>query len=394
MHIIINGSFWAQPNVGSGQYLHGLARWLPLVAPQHRYTLLVPANNASFLPPPAGVELLAVRTPFDGWSKNLAKLWFEQVSVPVLVRLLQHRHLQRAAPAGAKVVLHVPYFAPPVRCSAPVITTVGDIIPLRLPEYRGNIAVRSYMALMCHAIRYTTHILTFSKFSRDDIAAYFGIPVERISPILLAADERYRPQDQALAAARVFERYQLRRPFVYYVGGLDVRKNVTTLIRACALLRQQMHMPFTLAIAGRPFSRNRRLFPDLEGLIRSTGTADVVRRIDVPYADGPLLYQACTVFAFPSRYEGFGLPPLEAMACGAPVVVSNASSLPEVVDDAALCVPPDDVAGWAAALRHLLTDEGLRTELRERGWRRAQRFTWRSVAEETVQQYVRVAEQV
>ncbi len=393
MHIIINGSFWAQPNVGSGQYLHGLVRWLPLVAPQHRYTLLVPASKAQLLPPPPGVALLAVRTPFDGRSKNLAKLWFEQVSVPMLVRVLQHQHLHSATHTGIKLVLHVPYFAPPLRCSVPVITTVGDIIPLRLPEYRGSIAVRSYMALMCHAIRHTTHILTFSAFSRDDVAAYFSIPVERISAILLAADERYMPQDQALAAARVFERYQLRQPFIYYVGGLDVRKNVAVLIRACAMLRQQTDMPFTLAIAGRPLSGNQRLFPDLEALICSTGTTDVVRRIDVPYADGPLLYQACTAFAFPSRYEGFGLPPLEAMACGAPVVVSNASSLPEVVGNAALCVSPDDVAGWAAALRQLLSNERLRAELRERGWQRAQRFTWRSVAEETVQQYVRVIEQ-
>ncbi len=391
MHIVINGSFWAQPNVGSGQYLHGLVRWLPLVAPEHRYTLLVPASTAHLLPPPPGVALIAVRTPFDRRSKNLAKLWFEQVSVPALVQVLRHPH--SAVSARAQIVLHVPYFAPPVRCSAPVITTVGDIIPLRLPEYRGGIAVRTYMALMCHAIRHTAHILTFSAFSRDDVAAYFRIPVERISAILLAADERYRPQDQALAAAQVFECYQLREPFVYYVGGLDVRKNVATLIHACAMLRQHLDMPFTLAIAGRPLSRNQRLFPDLEGLIHRTGTADIVRRIDVPYADGPLLYQACTAFAFPSRYEGFGLPPLEAMACGAPVVVSNASSLPEVVDNAALCVAPDDVAGWSAALRQLLSDEQLRMELRERGWQRAQHFSWRSVAEETVQQYVRVAEQ-
>jgi glycosyltransferase involved in cell wall biosynthesis len=104
----------------------------------------------------------------------------------------------------------------------------------------------------------------------------------------------------------------------------------------------------------------------------------------VPLADGPLLYQACTLFAFPSRYEGFGLPPLEAMACGAPVVVSDASSLPEVVGDAALRVPPDDVVAWAAAIGRLLSDPALRADLRAQGLAQAARFSYQRVAQETL----------
>lgn len=404
MHILINGSFWSQPNVGYGQYLRGLLRWLPIIAPQHRFTLLLPAAAGSDAPCPAGIATLRLRTPFDGRNANLAKLWFEQVSVPQTAHMVTSH---AAAGSASQTILHVPYFAPPLRCAVPVVATIGDIIPLLLPEYRGTPQVRAYMALVARAARRTPHIITFSHHSRWDIATRLGIPARRITAIALAADERYQPQDRDNARARVAERYGLTGPFIYYVGGLDARKNVAILLRACARLRQQGHpftawvaspagtleeQPATLAIAGRALGGDTRLFPDLDALIAETRTGDIVRRIDVPFADGPLLYQACTFFVFPSRYEGFGLPPLEAMACGAPVIVSNASSLPEVVGKAALCVPPNDLDGWAAAFHRLLNDVTLRQDLSERGLAQAQQFSWRRVAEETVRVYEEVAE--
>lgn len=388
MHILINGSFWAQPEVGIGQYLHGLVRWLPRVAPQHRYTLLQPARHADGPALPAGVTRLPVRTPFDTRNENLAKLWFEQISVPTMAHWLANVGLHNASQTDSRVILHVPYFAPPLSCPVTVVTTVGDIIPLLLPEYRGGLRVRAYMRLMSHAVRYTTHILTFSQHSLCDIAAYFNIPSQRISSIYLAADERYQPAGDATAVHQVAKQYGLTDPFIYYVGGLDARKNVALLLQACALLHKRAPaLRFNVAIAGRPLGSDGRLFPDLDALIAKLQIGDIVRRIHVPHADGPQLYQACTLFAFPSRYEGFGLPPLEAMACGAPVVTSNASSIPEVVGDAALCIPPDDVSGWATALAQVLGDQSLRASLRIRGLERARQFSWRRVAEETVQAY-------
>jgi glycosyltransferase involved in cell wall biosynthesis len=387
MHILLNGSFWTQPTVGSGQYLHGLLRWFPHIAPQHRYTLLLPARQGLQQPPPPGIVPLLLRTPFDTCSDNLAKLWFEQVSVPQTAWLLHTSSSPDSTP-----ILHVPYFAPALHSIVPIVTTIPDIIPIILPEYRGAFHVRAYMRLVAYAARRADAIITFSEYSRNDIVTHVGIPAQRTTTTLLAAEERYTPStDSARIAAQVAERYDLRGPFIYYVGGLDARKNVSVLLHALALLRQQGSILPTLAIAGRALGRDSRLFPDLDSLIAELGLQDMVRRISVPYEDGPLLYRACTLFAFPSHYEGFGLPPLEAMACGAPVVVSNASSLPEVVGDAALCVAPDDVAGWAAALERLLTDEALRRELRARGLKRAAQFSGRRVAEETLRVYEQVA---
>ncbi len=381
MHILINGTFWNQPNVGSGQYLHGLIRWLPRVAPQHRYTLLLPATQDPTPEPPVAVSTLTLNTPFDQRNKNLAKLWFEQIRIPQITHRLTKNNQHGT-------ILHIPYFAPPYHSAVPVVTTIPDIIPLILPAYRGNMLVRAYMALVRQTARRSAHLITFSQHSRQDIIKHFNITGENISAIMLAADERYQPAaDQNAVKREVARRYQLTGDFIYYVGGLDVRKNVGILIQALAQMRHQKESPIPLVIAGRALSNNRHLFPDLEKRIKKTRLKNLVHCIEVPHEDGPLLYQSCTVFAFPSTYEGFGLPPLEAMACGAPVISSNASSLPEVVGQAAMTLDPHDVNAWATTLSRVTKGTILREELKRRSLLQAQRFTWKQVAEETVAVY-------
>src|SRR4051794_19078391 len=232
MRIAISGMFWNQPTVGSGQYLHGMLGELARVAPQHEYVLLLPAYLANERPTTndqrhaplssfvLGHSSIVVPTPFDGRSKNFAKLWFEQIGVPLA-----------AARCGADL-LHVPYFAPPLWAPMPVVATVLDIIPLLLPEYRGGRAVRAYMRLVACAARRAAHVIAISDDSRRDIIRQLGCAPARVSTIPLAAGPQYQPIDRTLAAAQVAERYRLREPFVYYVGGLDARKNVTMLVRA------------------------------------------------------------------------------------------------------------------------------------------------------------------
>ena len=392
MRIVINGMFWREPTVGSGQYLYSLLEGLQQIAPEHEYILLRPAyhldkrrrtNDERRTTTTSSIVLrpssFAITTPFDQRNENLAKLWFEQVGVPCAA---QHLHAD---------LLHVPYAAPPLRASVPVVTTIHDIIWWLLPEYRGSRAARAYFRLIPPAARLAAHILADSEHSRRDIITHFGIAPERVSTVLLAAGSQYKPIDKAEARHTVALRYGLHEPFVYYVGGLDARKNVPMLLHAWARLRSAGGPRATLVVAGRALGGNPQLFPDIDALIAELGIADTVRRIDVPRADNPLLYSAATVFAFPSRYEGFGLGPLEAMACGTPVVVADASSLPEVVGDAAVRVPPDDVAGWTTALWRLLADERLREDLRQRGLKRAQHFSYERVARETLAVYEQIS---
>ncbi len=376
MRVAISGMFWGQPYTGSGQYLRGLIDGLVRVAPEHEYVVLVPQDAVGETV--GGARLVGVSTPFDGRSANLAKLWFEQLGAP-----------QAVARLGADL-LHVPYAAPPLWGAVPVVTTVHDIIWRVLPEYRGGPAVRGYFALVARAIRRAAHVLADSEHSRRDIIAHLGCAPERVSTVLLAAREEFHPLDRAEAAAYVAERYGLRGPFIYYVGSREARKNLAVLVRAFARLRRSGGPPATLVLAGRPAGGDPQLFPDLDSLIDALGVRDAVRVIDASRGDNPRLYAAATLVAYPSRYEGFGLQPLEAMACGTPVVASDASSLPEVVGDAALLAPPDDIAAWTAALWRMLADLALREDLRAGGLARAASFSYDRVAAETLTIYRRV----
>lgn len=299
MHIVINGMFWREPNTGSGQYLHGLVRALPQVAPQHTYTLVVPKSDAVNT---AGnqISVVAITTPFDNRSANLAKVWFEQVGMPRVAFQLQAD------------LLFVPYAAAPLVSPVAVVTTVHDIIWHLLPEYRGKLLFRAYAQLVIAATKRATHILADSEHTRQDIITHFGIEPARVSTVLLAAGPQYQPTDRAAAQAQVAARYGVHNPFVYYVGGLDARKNVPTLLRAWAMLRRAGGPQATLVIAGRALGNDPRLFPDVDGLIAELGVGKTVQRLDVPREDNPLLYNAAAAFAFPSRYEGFGLGPLES----------------------------------------------------------------------------------
>lgn len=379
MRVAINGMFWNQPTVGSGQYLHGLLGALTEISSEHEFVLLLPTTEHSNVGTfkRSNVQFVAVPTPFDQRSANFAKLWFEQIGVP-----------QMAARIRADV-LHVPYFAPPLRSRVPVVASVLDIIPLVLPEYRGGRSVRAYMRVVANAAPRAAQIIAISNDSRKDIIERLGCDPNRVTTTYLAAGSQYRPLDRAAARAEVAARYGLHSPFVYYVGGLDARKNVEMLLSAWWWLRRAGGPPGTLAIAGRALGTDPRLFPNLDLLIAALGIQQTVARIDVPSVDGPLLYNAATAFAFPSYYEGFGLPPLEAMACGTPTVVADASSLPEVVGDAALQMPLDNLEEWVVALWRLLADPALRAELRQRGLARAAQFSYEQTARQTVEVYAR-----
>ena len=221
MRIAISGTFWAQPSVGSGQYLHHLVGALAQASSDHRFVLVIPAYTGATKPQMPGWQVVTMPTPFDRRSENLAKVWFEQIAL-------------RQASRKLKVnMIHVPYFAAPLRSAAPIVVTVHDLIPLLLPEYRGGRSVQSYMRLAAAGARRATAVIADSEHTRRDIVEHLQIPAERITVTYLAPASVYGPRDEA-AIVEVCARFRLRRPYVYYIGGFDARKNVGMAVRAYA----------------------------------------------------------------------------------------------------------------------------------------------------------------
>lgn len=374
IHVAVNGFFWDKPTVGVGQYLHGLIAALAHVAPV-RISLLVPATSS---PPavPAHVTIHRVSTPFDGRSGNLAKLWFEQIGVP-----------RTAATLGAQLI-HVPYFAAPWWSPLPVVTTIPDLIPLTRPAYRGSLLVRTYMRLAKASAQRSTALIAISHHVAAQAQTLLHWHKEPIHVTHLAPDPMYTPIPDA---ADYLVQRAIVGPYIYYVGGYDERKNVRTLIQAFALLPETLREHTTLVLAGQPAGQSSQLFPDIWHDIHAHNMAHHVVQCAVSRAENPMFYSAATVFVYPSEAEGFGLPPLEAMACGAPVICSNTSSLPEVVGDAAITVDPHDISALRDALVEVLTTPELRIQMRAKGIRRAQRFTYTTTASQTLAVYTHVA---
>ncbi|MBA3534589.1 MAG: glycosyltransferase family 4 protein [Ardenticatenales bacterium] len=373
MHIALTAPFWGQPTTGSGQYLHRLVEELRQQDSSLRLTLIADADAARRAPPPEGVSWHVARTPLDDRSPNLAKLWFEQVAAP------------RAARAVGADLLHVPYFAPPLSHTMPLVVTIHDLIPMLLPAYRGSALVRGYTALAARAARRADVILADSHASHRDILRHLRVEPARVYTVYLAADECFAPQSaEAIAAVR--RKYALPEHFALYLGGFDVRKNVPRLLKALA----QSDGEWPLVLAGKLPGQDSAFFPDPRRLVAQWGLDErVIFTGWIEEEEKPALLAAADLFVFPSAYEGFGLPILEAMACGTATLTTNVSSLPELAGDAAALVPPNDVPALAQAMTHLMRDEAARRELAAHGPGQAARFSWARCAAETLESYGR-----
>lgn len=376
--VSLNGHFLALPATGTGQYTLHLLQALRTVAPD--VLLLVSTDR----PPTLGVDVPVHLCPprLGRLNPHLAKVWWEQAGWPYQARR-----------EGARL-LHVPYFAPPLMAHAPVLATIHDLIQLVHPAYAGSPAVRLYNRLVALGARRCAAILADSKASRQDILRLLHVPPQRVRVVYLAASDRFRPCTDGRMLATIRSKYGLSDRYILYIGGLDARKNVPALLRAYARLPQTLRREqrLCLAIVGRPHSDDPVRFPPLQPEIERLGLHNEVRLLGwVPEEDKPVLYAAATLFAFPSLYEGFGLDPLEAMACGTPVVCSNRTSLPEVIGDAGLLVDPADEQAFAIAMEQVLTSPGLAAELAARGLRRAACFSWEKTAREVAETYRQIA---
>jgi glycosyltransferase involved in cell wall biosynthesis len=257
--------------------------------------------------------------------------------------------------------------------SIPQIIVVHDLIPLRFPEnhLRPQHYFRSFVPLL---LRKSRAILTVSENTKRDIITCYGIEADKVLVVPPGYDkDRYR---MGIDIMGVKGKYGLTS-YLLYLGNLRPHKNLLRLLQAFARIVRTI--PHMLVITGR---KDPRFYPALEAEVQVLGLQDRVRFLDyVPADELPSLYVGADIFVFPSLYEGFGLPPLEAMACGTPVMVANVSSLPEVVGDAALMVDPYDVEGMAKAMYKVLSDVRLSEEMRRKGLERAKSFSWGRTAQ-------------
>jgi glycosyltransferase involved in cell wall biosynthesis len=310
---------------------------------------------------------------------------------PVACWTPSHHRLERWA-LGIEIsrlgldLLHTPDFIPPAFGYDRSVITIHDLNFLYYPRFLTAESRRYYNDQIDWAVQRADHILADSHATKIDLTSVLGVSSERVTVVHLAADSSFRPvpDEEARRAAR---RYALEPGFLFFVGTLEPRKNIPGLLRAYRILLDQKITAEPLVLVG----GKGWLYEEIFDRVQALELGKQVRFLHgVPDADLPALYSAASVLASPSFYEGFGLPALEAMSCGTPVVVADRASLPEVVGDAGILVDPEDPDDIARALRRVLTEKPLRARMRELGLERASSFGWKRVAQETLDVYCEV----
>jgi glycosyltransferase involved in cell wall biosynthesis len=281
-------------------------------------------------------------------------------------------------------LLHVPSPFAPSPCPVPLVNTVHDIAPFLYPRTLSTRLRMSYKRQFRSTVEESRRIITVSQITYSALGVYAGVDQTKARVIHNGVSKRFKPETDAKALLAVRSRHSLPERYVFWVGDFRPEKNLPFLIQSWSKLRDQMPDLPTLVLAG----EKRGDYNKIKDEVRKLGLeGNVLFSGFIPDDDLPAVYSAATVFVFPSLYEGFGLPPLEAMACGTPCVVSNSSSLPEVTGTAGLLFNPTSSEGLADCMVKVLTQPELSASLREAGLRQAALYSWKRAAEETLQVY-------
>lgn len=283
-------------------------------------------------------------------------------------------------------IYHVPQngIGLPMKKCCVSISTIHDLIPYVMPETVGKGYLKRFIAQMPQIIQNSDMIVTVSEYSKGDIMRIFDVPEDRIAVTHLAADDIFSPMNKAIARSLLEKTYGINKDFILYLGGFSPRKNVKGILLAFSRIYKNLSKDYKVVIIGP--SRDEHQY--LTELCQSMGIEEFVCFPGyVPREHLPYFYNSCSVFVYPSLYEGFGLPPLEAMSCKAPVITSKVSSIPEVVKDGALLINPFDIEEFKTTLENVLENTELRVKLSEAGYARSKDFSWRKTALETLKVY-------
>jgi len=369
---------------GIGTYIRNLVRTLSRLDTFNQYTLITPSRD---IPEFAGLPANFSTALYE----NKGKAGLAQIGFSMFLRKL---------PAE---VYHIPLNAVPLMMPKPYLVTIHDMSSLLFAAqsgYRNNLR----LFYLRRGLLRADQVLAVSTATRHDVENVLRIPASRMRVVYNAPDpvftpgaprpsNSYTPALHAPEIQRVLDRYRIHYPFLLYVGRTNPQKNIPRLVEAFAVVRGELqdhpeYKDLRLIIIGDEIAKH----PALRHAVIQSRVEEAVRFLGfVPIDTLRTFYQAAAAFVFPSLYEGFGLPPLEAMACGTPVVCSNVSSLPEVVGDAAVIVNPENVFEIARGIRELLLDNDLRDRLIERGFEHLRRFSWESSAGQVLQTYKEIA---
>jgi glycosyltransferase involved in cell wall biosynthesis len=373
MRIVIDYTSALTQGAGIGRYTRSLVEAVSRVDRANQYALFTAGRTPDRTPWPDNFELRSTRLS----PRWLSVVW-HRLGLPFAAE-----HL-----TGPCDLFHSPDFTlPPLRAARGVVT-VHDLSFLRVPQY-ADPGLRAYLsAAVPRSIESAARVLADSQCTREDIVELLGVSREKVDVVCAGVDRHFCPIRHTAELERVRARYRLPERFILFVGTLEPRKNLVRLISAYARMRRKTGLPHELVIAGRPGWMYQAIYaqPDREAVGDTVHFPGFVEDADLP-----ALYSLADLLAFPSLYEGFGLPPLEAMACGTPVVASNNSSLPEAVGSAALLVDAEDTDQLADAMARVLGNADLRANMVGLGFDQAARFTWEASAAQLLEAYRRAA---
>lgn len=371
MRIGLDGDVLGRKRTGDESYLASLMRGLNRVGRDHSYRVFVRDEET-----------------VSSMFQELDRFSFTSVS-PKSIWLRHAFGFSMKLRRDRVDLLHVQYFVPPM-APCPTVLTIHDISFAVRPElftFRDRVLLQT---LVPRSIRRAHRVIVDVEHTKSDLVNAYNCDPDRVSVIPLAADPQYRVLDAKQCQDYVTNAHGCDTPFILYVGTLQPRKNVTTLVAAYGQFRDKSGLPHKLILVGKPKYRFQSVF---EQIAASKYKDDIIFTGFVPEEHLPTYYNAASVFAFPSLYEGFGLPVLEAMACGTPVITTNTSSLPEVSGDAAILVDPLAPEQFCDALIEVLGDSEVARAMSQRGLQQAALFSWDRTARETLAVYREVLEE-
>ena len=352
MKIAIDTQTILGQKTGFGFYVKNLIDNLKKIDPENEYILLAPSTEKDFSTP--------------------QRFIWDQFKVPSLAR-------------SARVdILHQPCFSAPIFYSGKIVITVHDLISMHFPKNLPFASRMFYSRWMPFTYRRADKIIAISEDTKQDIITRLHIPKEKIEVIHSAVSPVFKLIANENVLQKVKDKYKTGNKFILDVGTLEPRKNLPFLVRAYHLAIQKAGIPHNLVLGG----KKGWYYDDLFRLIKDLKLEDrVIFTGYVDEEDMPALYNAADLFAFPSLYEGFGFPPLEAMACGTPVISSDTSSLPEVVGEAGILLGPENEELWADKMIEVIQNPSLRQKMKEKGLQQAKRFSWEETAKKTIAIY-------